>query len=100
MFSPRIRSLATKLRRGSMKLLPPRKYRSGWGLACAFSILSATLATIPNIRSGAYDPHLAILTLTLIAIIWYTYFTYRAVNPYTPTYLRTSLRGMLHPAAV
>jgi membrane protein implicated in regulation of membrane protease activity len=43
------------------------------------SIIGVVLAVAPN-WGGSYDPGLAILTATYIAIVWYTYVTYRAVH--------------------
>jgi hypothetical protein len=48
-------------------------------IAIGFTLLSITAAALvpwilfPSVR---YDPSLAVLTLTLIAVVWYTYLTY------------------------
>jgi hypothetical protein len=78
---------------------PPRPYRHAWLIAWATTVLGIGLATVPH-WGGRYDASLAIYTLTLVAIIWYTYFTYRSVNPYHPTVVRASLSGLLHPLAI
>ncbi|MFI5168083.1 MAG: hypothetical protein ACHQQS_15860 [Thermoanaerobaculales bacterium] len=79
--------------------LPPRRFRPALVIAWVFSVLSVVLAVGPNFR-GAYDPTLAVLTLTLIAVIWYTYFSYRLANPHLPTVLRVGLTGRGAPADV
>jgi hypothetical protein len=79
--------------------MPPKKHRPAWRLAWLFSILAVVLAIGPNIR-GSYDPNLAVLTLTLIAVIWYTYFAYQSVNPYVRTVIRTELTGEASPTAI
>lgn len=37
------------------------------------------MAVVPNWR-GRYDPSLAVLTATLVAVIWYTFFSYCALH--------------------
>ncbi len=58
-----------------MKL--PFSWNWPFATSLAFTAAAVVLAIIPG---GAYDATLAILTGTLIAVIWYTYFTYRAVE--------------------
>src|SRR5712691_4439877 len=55
----------------------PKRFRVPLGIAWAASAIAVVLVTAPG---GKYDPTLAILTLTVIAVIWYTYFTYRSVH--------------------
>jgi hypothetical protein len=43
------------------------------------SIIGLVLAVGPN-WGRSYDPSIAILTATYVAIVWYTYVTYRAVH--------------------
>jgi hypothetical protein len=47
-----------------------------WGATLA----SLGLVLAQGLLDRRYDPTLAVLTVTLIAIIWYTYFTKRAVD--------------------
>jgi len=51
-------------------------------LAALASIASVLLAIAPSLFSAhaSYSPQLAVLTATLIAVIWYTYFTFLAVH--------------------
>jgi len=80
-------------------LLPPKRHRSALLLAWLFTLTAVGLAVGPN-AAGAYDAQLAIYTATLIALIWYTYFTYRAVNAYTLTIVRTGLSGKVAVNAI
>ena len=75
--------------------LPPRRHRPALFLTWFFTVTSIVLAVGPNIR-GHYDPQLAVYTATLIAVIWYTYFSYRSVNPYVRTIIRTTMTGQAH----
>src|SRR4051812_10263303 len=59
--------------------MPPRRFVRGWVLAWFASIGSIIAAIGPNIR-GEYDANLAVLMLTLVALIWYTYFTYCSIH--------------------
>jgi len=56
----------------------PRRFKPAFFLSLAASALSLVLAILPN-RHGVYDPALAILTVTLIAVIWYTFLSFCAV---------------------
>lgn len=51
-----------------------------WPLVAAWLAtgLALALALAPE---GPYDPRLAVLTATLVAVIWYAYFTFRAGTP-------------------
>ena len=51
-------------------------------------MIAVVLATA---QRGEYNPNLAVLTLTLIAVIWYTYFTYRSVHREPRAYLLLQL---------
>ena len=79
--------------------LPPRRYRPALAIAWSFSVVAGLAAIGPNLR-GDYDPTLTVLTLTLIAVIWYTYFSYRPANPHVPTLLRVRLLGRGAPADI
>jgi hypothetical protein len=59
-------------------------------VAVGSSLLAVGLAVWPN-RHGRYDASLAVLTATLIAIVWYTYLTYLMATREEPTYLALSL---------
>lgn len=82
-----------------MRLVPPKRFRVAWGIAWTASILAAAVAIGPNI-GGPLHQELVVLTLTLIAVIWYTYFTFRAVNREPPSYLKTGLQIKGGPEAV
>ena len=56
----------------------PRRFWPALYLSLAASVLSLVLAIVPDF-SGVYDPTLAILTVTLIAVIWYTFLSFCAV---------------------
>ncbi len=47
--------------------------------AGAASVVAIFLAVAPGAVEGTYDPELAILTLTLVGLIWYTCLTYESV---------------------
>ena len=48
---------------------------------------------------GSYDPNLAVLTLTVVAVIWYTYFTYCGVHREPPTILEHQVTGVFSPGS-
>lgn len=54
-------------------------------------MVAVALAVAP-FRDGHYDATLAVLTATLITVVWYTYFTYRAVHREPETFLLTALK--------
>jgi len=56
-------------------------------VALAATLLSVGLAIGPN-WDGAYDPTLAVLCATLIAIVWYTFFSYCALHPSRPVIVK------------
>ena len=47
-----------------------------------------------------YDPTLAVLTATLVSLVWYTYFTYRVVTNAPPTMLDFGLSYQRQPATL
>lgn len=51
----------------------------GWPLVLAW-LASAVAVCLAVVSKGPYDPNLAVLTATLIAVIWYAYFTFRGVR--------------------
>ena len=80
----------------------PKRFRRPLGVTWAATVVAVALAVGPFI-GGTYDGTLAVLTATLITVIWYTYFTYRAVHREPETFLVTALRTststplLLHP---
>lgn len=70
--------------------LPEKRFRKACLLSWAVTLLALGLAMVPNIVDE-FNPTLVILTLTLIAIVWYTYFTYRAVNREESTIIQIGL---------
>lgn len=68
--------------RKTAPLLPrgrPRAYRSALRMSWALTTLSVGLAIGPAfVGESRYDPALAVLTVTLIALIWYTFFSFVA----------------------
>jgi hypothetical protein len=79
-----------------MSIVPPRRFRPAWALAWVASLTGVSLAIGPN-WGGKYDPSLAVLTATLIAVVWYTYFTYRALHRQDPTLLIAEVSGLVNP---
>lgn len=61
-----------------------RSRRLAWVASC----LSLALASLPGIgslmrgRVGGYDANLAVLTATLISLVWYTQFTFETLQHY------------------
>jgi len=68
----------------------PKRFRRPLGVAWAATGVAIALAVGPFI-GGDYDATLAVLTATLITVVWYTYFTYRAVHREPETFLLTGL---------
>ena len=64
-------------------MIPPKRFFKAWGFALLSSLAAIGLAIGPNFRE-TYDPNLAVLTLTVVSIIWYTYFTYCGINRAPP----------------
>jgi hypothetical protein len=64
----------------------------------AWAATGSAIALATGFRlDGRYDPSLAVLVATLIAVVWYTYFTFRSTHPLEPVRLRTSLRWVGGP---
>ena len=81
--------------------LPRKRYRTAFYVACVASIVSVILAIAPAFHGNAqYDPTLAVLTATLISLVWYTYFTYKAVNKDPPTILDFGFSYQKSPASM
>ena len=74
-----------------MPIPPPKQFLWAWRIGWV-ATASALLAAAPPWRWGQpYDAQLGILTATLIAVIWYSYHTYRAVHRRPPTYVDVRL---------
>jgi hypothetical protein len=54
------------------------------------------LATLHN-PTGPYDPGLAVLTAALVALVWYTCFTFQAVHKGGPIEVAVMFNPELHP---
>ncbi|MDO8502140.1 MAG: hypothetical protein Q7S20_09885 [Gemmatimonadaceae bacterium] len=54
-----------------------RRFRAEFALAVIASFVCIGLAVAGR---GRYDPNLAVLTATLVVLVWYTFFTYCAVH--------------------
>lgn len=65
-----------------------RYEKRAFGVASVATIVAVALAVG---RGGTYDPTLAVLTATLIAIIWYTFFTFQAVHREAPGWVVVDL---------
>jgi hypothetical protein len=59
-----------------------KRDRAALLIAAIASVVALLLAIAPILTSSAisYDPQLAVVTATLVAVIWYTYFTFLAVH--------------------
>jgi hypothetical protein len=68
----------------------PREFRVPFLIAWLATITSVLLAIGPN-YSGRYDPTVAVLTATLVSLVWYTYFTFQLVNRRPPIRLSVDL---------
>jgi hypothetical protein len=68
-----------------------RRFRTAFWTSVAASAVAIFLAVVPN-WGGSYDPNLAVLTATLIAIIWYTFFTYCALHKAEESRLQYDVR--------
>lgn len=60
-------------------------------ISVAASLAAVILAVGPNV-GGTYDPTVATLCATLIAIVWYTFFSYCALHPSTPAMIKFEVR--------
>lgn len=56
-----------------------RLHKGAFWLAVAATVAAVGLAGGGTFR-GRYDPNLAVLTATLVAVIWYTFFSYCAIH--------------------
>lgn len=65
-----------------------RRDRMAGVVALVFTVAAVALAVAGR---GEYDPNLAILTATLIAIVWYTFFTFQAVHRAPPAWVNIDL---------
>ncbi len=64
-----------------ISLLPRKRFWHAYFIAWITSLISILLSIAPFFWTEVvYDPTIAVLTATLVCLIWYTYFTYRAVN--------------------
>jgi hypothetical protein len=56
--------------------------RAALTIAVLATVLAVVLSVAPVLSDSParYSPQLAVLTATLIAVVWYTYFTFRAVH--------------------
>ena len=61
-----------------------REFRAPLAVAWSATLVSVCLALAPGLRGGIYDPTLAVLTATLVSLIWYTYFTYQTGHRRAP----------------
>lgn len=52
---------------------------------------TAAAVLLATIGGGPYDPSVAVLTATLIGIIWYTFFTFQAVHRAPPAWVEYDL---------
>ena len=75
--------------------MPPKRFRTAWLFAVLSSFVAVGLAIVPNFP-GSYDPILAVLTLTVIAAIWYTYFSYCGVHREPLTVLQLQVQGVMY----
>lgn len=55
-------------------------------IAIVGTVIAISLAIFPYF-GGTYNPSLAVLTATLITLIWYTYFTFIAIHREESTYI-------------
>lgn len=81
------------------KLWPiPERLKPARTVAISASVAALILALLPAAFGATdYDATIAVLTATLIAIVWYTFFTFWAATREDPTFLRVSLsRDALH----
>lgn len=56
-----------------------RRHPAAFSISAVATIAAVVLATIPNWHEP-YDANLAVLTATLVAVIWYTFFSYCALH--------------------
>lgn len=75
-----------------------RRHLGAFSVAVVSTVISVVLATVPN-WGGTYDASLAVLTATLVAIIWYTFFSYCALHR-TSTALVTFRLYSIYPRMI
>ncbi len=68
-----------------------RRFRTAFWTSVGASAAAIFLAVGPN-WGGPYDANLAVLTATLTAIIWYTFFSYCALHKAEESRLRYDVR--------
>lgn len=75
-----------------------RRFRNQFILSIVATMAAVGLAIGPNFRH-AYDPALAVLTATLVAVIWYTFFSYCALHQVEEARLTCTVdrRDAFHP---
>jgi len=84
------------------RLLFPRGGREFTGpfrIAVFASATAVFLALFPFTYTE-YNPDLAVLTATLICLIWYSYFTFQAVHRRPPVRLSVGLRVLRNPEGI
>ena len=69
-----------------------RRFRRPFCLTLISSFVALGLAIGPN-AGGRYDPSLAVLTATLIAVLWYSFFAYCSLFKSEISTLRYEIRG-------
>jgi hypothetical protein len=74
-----------------------KRFRVPLAVAWTASVGSVAAAVGPNL-GGQYSPSTAVLTLTLIAVVWYTYFTYREVHREEPGRIDVTMELSEHKA--
>jgi hypothetical protein len=75
-----------------MSVVRSRRFRLPLAIAWGASVTGVGLAVAPWFFGPSnYDPGVAVLTATLVAVIWYTYFTYKAVHREEPTWISLEL---------
>lgn len=76
-------------------MMQPKRFRVAWYAALLFSIVAVGLTIVPSF-SGSYDPILGILTVTVVAVIWHTYFAYSGVHREPSTVLHLQVQGVMY----
>ncbi len=79
--------------------MPAKRFRTAWYFALFSSLVAVGLAIGPNFP-GSYDPILAVLTVTVVAVIWYTYFAYCSVHREPSTVLQLQVQGVMYAESV
>jgi len=76
-------------------MMQPKRFRGAWYAALLFSFVAVGLTIVPSF-SGSYDPILGILTVTVVAVIWHTYFAYSRVHREPSTVLHLQVQGVMY----